>query len=89
MRIEEVMQKASKLLEAGLKDGTPDPFLYKLTVEAKETALTLLGDESGEEALVRAFLELVLAAYMMDIDLESEVSTIFKQKVDKELAEAA
>lgn len=89
MKLEEISQKTSKLLEAGSERGRYDSFLSKIVLEAKETAVSLMGEKGAKEAVVKAFLELVLAARMMNIDLDSEIESIFRKKIAEELAEAS
>lgn len=88
MKIEEISQKASQLLEAGLKEGDIDPFLQKIALDAKETALSLMGEERAKEAIIKAFLELILTAQILEIDLDSELTAIFSKRIAERIAEA-
>lgn len=89
MKLEEISQKTLKLLEAGSKTERSDKFLSKIVLGAKETAVSLMGEKEAKETVIKAFLELVLAARMMNIDLDSEIELIFKEKIAKEIAEAS
>lgn len=88
MKIKELSQKASHLFETELNREGTDPFLSKIVLEAKETAIDLMGEEGGKQAVIKAFLELVIAAHIMGIDLDTEISRIYEQKIAKELAGA-
>lgn len=88
MKIEEISQKTSQLLEAGLKEGDIDPFLHRIALDAKETALGLMGEERAKKAIIKAFLELILAAHILEIDLDSELTAIFSKRIAERIAEA-
>lgn len=88
MKIEEISQKASQLLEAGLQEGDIDPFLQKIALDAKDTALSLMGEERAKKAIIKAFLELILAAHILEIDLDSELAAIFSKRIAERIAEA-